>query len=278
MTASVQTGYIFTSSNYGQTWTQQNSSSVRNWSSVAVSSTGQYQAATDNGGYIYTSPDYGVTWTQQGVSIGSTLWGYISISGNGQYLVVGVQAGGYLYVSADYGVTWTAKVNDTNRNWYATGISTTGQYQTACVYNGGIYTSSNYGSTWSLNASAPTAKWTTGLGISSTGQYQVVAVYPGYVYVSSNYGATWTQVTGSGSRNWNAVTISQTGVYLSGCVSSGFIYTSTTPTITLSPAFNIFNALSDVSLNRRLYLGSDASVNGNISTNNIAVSGIVFQF
>ena len=278
MSASVQSGYIWTSSNFGQTWTQQNSASIRNWSSVAISSTGQYQAAADNGGYIYTSPDYGVTWSQQGVSIGSTLWGDISISGNGQYLVVGVSAGGYLYVSSDYGANWTSKFTDSNRNWYATGISNNGQYQTACVYNGGIYTSSNYGSTWALNGSAPSANWTNGLGISSTGQYQVAAVYPGYAYLSSNYGATWAQSTNSGSRNWNAVTMSQTGVYLSGCVSSGFIYTSETPAITLSPAFSLFNALSDVSLNRRLYLGSDASVNGNISTRNIAVSGIVFQF
>jgi hypothetical protein len=116
------------------------------------------------------------------------------------------------------------------------------------------------------------------MGISTTGQYQVAAVNPGYAYVSSNYGATWTQVTGSGSRNWNAVTISQNGVYLSGCVSAGFLYVSTTPTIILSPAFSTFNALTDVSLNQRLYIGSDASINGNVSTKNIAVSGIVFQF
>jgi hypothetical protein len=193
-------------------------------------------------------------------------------------LVVGVSAGGYLYVSSDFGANWTSKFTDSNRNWYATGISNNGQYQTACVYNGRIYTSSNYGSTWAINNSAPSANWTNGLGISSTGQYQVAAVYPGYAYLSSDYGTTWVQSTNSGSRNWNAVTMSQTGVYLSGCVSSGFIYTSETPVITLSPAFSLFNALSDVSLNRRLYLGSDASVNGNISTRNIAVSGIVFQF
>ena len=52
---------IYTSSDYGNTWTSRDS--TRDWfSSISVSSTGQYQSAVVSGGNIYISSDFGATW------------------------------------------------------------------------------------------------------------------------------------------------------------------------------------------------------------------------
>ena len=68
-TAVEQYGYIYTSIDYGVTWTQATSDTTRNWLSIAMSSDGKYQTAVVYGGYIYRSTDYGVTWNQIMVEI-----------------------------------------------------------------------------------------------------------------------------------------------------------------------------------------------------------------
>ena len=61
--ATVAGGYIYTSTDYGATWTQRADS--RNWRGIAIAADGKYQTAVVYGGYIYTSTDYGATWTQR---------------------------------------------------------------------------------------------------------------------------------------------------------------------------------------------------------------------
>ena len=56
--------YIYSSSDYGETWTQQIDSGLNNWSSITCDSTGQKVYALDNTGQgnFYSSTNYGVTW------------------------------------------------------------------------------------------------------------------------------------------------------------------------------------------------------------------------
>ena len=69
----------------------------RDWFDIGFSDNGEkIVAVVRTDGYIYGSSDYGVTWNQQAVSVGSSLWGYIAISGNGQYMVAGILAAGNL--------------------------------------------------------------------------------------------------------------------------------------------------------------------------------------
>jgi len=99
-------GYVYTSNNYGVTWTQ-NSIGLNYWTSVSMSATGKYQlldiGGSTNTGPLYVSSNYGQTWTA--ASPASTTWGSTSVSATGQYQAAISFSG--LYISKDYGKTWT---------------------------------------------------------------------------------------------------------------------------------------------------------------------------
>ena len=57
-------GYVFVSSTFGQSWTKANLTASY-WASVAISSSGQYQAAVSEEDVpVYASYDYGQTWSE----------------------------------------------------------------------------------------------------------------------------------------------------------------------------------------------------------------------
>jgi hypothetical protein len=59
--ACVNPGFIYTSSDYGVSYTQRDAS--RAWNAVASSTDGMNLVACVYGGYIYTSKDSGANWT-----------------------------------------------------------------------------------------------------------------------------------------------------------------------------------------------------------------------
>jgi hypothetical protein len=215
--AVVWNGNIYTSSDYGISWTSRES--TRNWWLIALSSTGQYQSAVVYGDYIYTSSDYGVSWTSR-ESIRN--WTSISISSTGQYQsAVPWQNTGHIYTSSNYGVTWTSR--ESIRNWISIAISSTGQYQSAVVDNGNIYTSSDFGLTWIGRESA--RAWRS-MSLSSTGQYQSVVVNgSGKIWISSDFGVTWRSSTAD-NLNWFPLALSSTGQYQTSAIFGGLLYFS----------------------------------------------------
>jgi hypothetical protein len=194
----------------------------KNYNSVSLSSTGEYQTATVGGEYVYVSTNYGITWTAK-ITDANRSWGAVSISGTGQYQTV-VGSNTQIYISTDFGDTWTAVENQ--RGWVSISVSGTGQYQSATVYGGYIYKSSDYGATWtSTNISS---KWVS-ISVSSTGQYQTAVDNKtdninGNIYVSSDYGNTWTTKGISGL--WTNVSISGTGQYQTAGIINGSLYIS----------------------------------------------------
>ena len=72
-------GYLYSSSNYGVSWTILTSLNQRLWSDGSISTTGQYQYATVQGGSIWFSNNYGVSWTPL-TSAGSNSWAGIATS------------------------------------------------------------------------------------------------------------------------------------------------------------------------------------------------------
>ena len=129
-------GQIYTSTDFGLTWTVQVGSGFHFWYSIASSADGNKLAAVDNGGLIYTSTDLGVTWTAQ--ASGSRSWVSIASSADGNKLAA-VNDGGQIYTSTDSGVTWTAREN--NHNWTSITSSTDGDKLAAVDNSGQIYTS-----------------------------------------------------------------------------------------------------------------------------------------
>jgi hypothetical protein len=222
-TAVVQTvGNIWTSSDYGITWTERTTGATRDWKNVSISSTGQYQTAVVSLGNIWTSSDYGVTWTSRATSLD---WRSVSLSSTGQYQISAVWGSSNIHTSSNYGVDWTPRPI-TSGSWSSFSISSSGQYQSAVAYSGDIWISSDFGvswSLWSLRVTGVTRPWNS-ISISSTGQYQTAVVAYGNIWISSNYGVNW--ATHPIVLNWTSVSLSSTGQYQTAVVSSGQIYTS----------------------------------------------------
>jgi hypothetical protein len=201
-------------------WVSKNTPYTRNWLSVAMSSTGQYQIATRQDGMLYLSMNSGNTWSEMVDT--SRNWSGIAMSSNGQYVST-VSLPGRIYISNNMGKTFTEKLSDASRAWKGISMSADGQYQSAVVSSGLIYASSDYGNNW-ITTDISRA-WNC-IGMSSTGQYQTACETGGRIYVSSNYGSTWSSK--DASRSWQSVALSSTGQYQTAVATSlSFIYIST---------------------------------------------------
>lgn len=211
LAAAAQSGYIYTSSNYGVTWTEQSASGSQLWLDMASSSDGsQLAAVAEESDYVYISTDYGVQWTSHSIPGAEYLSG-ISSSGNGQYLTA-VDYDGYIYTSDNYGATWTTVNSMGSQDWSGVTASSSGQYLAATDSNSGIYTSSNYGVTWSEQSGSGSKDWAK-IASSSSGQYLVAGVWNGNVYTSANYGSTWS-ATSLPTGYWDGMNSSASGANL----------------------------------------------------------------
>jgi hypothetical protein len=179
----------------GANWNSNNI--VQNWSSNAMSITGQYQVACVGG---------------------STNTGNIWVSNQPNYL-----SAVPLWQELNQG---TAGNPYTKQNWYSIAISNSGQYVSAVAKGGNIWTSNLYGTSGSWTNIAPyTGGGTSGtqyinqnwssIAISTTGQYQVAAINPGNLWMSNNYGSvgSWSMnqtlgMTSAANKTWNSVAIS----------------------------------------------------------------------
>ncbi len=214
------------STNYGQNWIQ-TINSAKNWNSISMSSSGQYQTACENdsGGSLFVSTDYGNNWTQLGLTTGYE-WLNVSISSTGQYQSAIAYDGSvyYIYVSSDFGASWSEKFDYTPR---LTGISVSasGQYQSACADNSGsIWISNDYGNNWTQVSSTSSNEWKS-ISVSASGQYQTACMNDGttnYIYTSSDYGNNWTVNSYEpGNGIVSSVSLSSSGQYQSICTSLG---------------------------------------------------------
>ena len=250
-------GTIYTSNNYGFTWTRNNNALItgKYWSTISVSSNGQYQSAGVFGGFICKSSNYGLTWGDcSGVKKSDTATGDgISTSQSTQY-------------------------------WVSIALSSSGQYQAAVTnslttgtpnYRGDIYISNNYGDKWnlitnglsSLNngpSGAPGNQSYTGIAISSTGQYLAACINRNFIYVSNSYGIFWTQVTTIG-QPYTAISMSSSGQYITAVTSntaSGTASGTTYGTIFISANYGITWSDTNTSYAKQLWSGVSISSSG----------------
>ena len=196
LVAAPSTGYIYTSSDSGVTWTEQTGSGSRSWTNLTSSADGTKLAAVSSGatGYIYTSTNSGVTWTQRSPVTAST-----------------------------------------PRSWYSITSSSDGTKLAAGVNYGYVYTSSDSGATWTERSPAATQQRWLSIASSSDGTKLVLGTNNDYIYTSSDSGVTWEQVTdsvvagvsGTTTANWYSITSSSDGRKLAAGVFSGYIYTGT---------------------------------------------------
>lgn len=160
---STQGGGVFTSNDYGVTWTPRTSLAVSAYR-VASSSDGSRLVMAERFGKIYTSIDAGVTWsagTFEGGfnSVASSADGSVllAVQANGNSSVEGaaVQPGrtGKMLVSTNAGATWTERATP-NKWWRGAAVSADGNRLVGAVNVGQIFVStsnrSSYGTTGSV--------------------------------------------------------------------------------------------------------------------------------
>ena len=221
-TQNIDLGVTYPNGNFGSNWAI-TTALQKNWNSVSLSSSGQYQTAVAGLNYIYVSSDYGNSWVAK--TNVSQNWSFVSVSASGQYQTAGL-GDGYIYISSDFGNNWTEiTTNLVSGFWASIALSSSGQYQTAIMNDGYIYISSDYGNNWTEVTSAGSRQWTSN-AISSSGQYQTALYDSGYIYISSDFGNNWTELTSAGLMGWYKLAISSSGQYQTIGTASGYIYIS----------------------------------------------------
>ena len=129
LAAGTHNGYIYTSTDGGNTWTARTGAGSRYWYSIAMSSDGTKLAAVVSGGYIYTSTDGGDSWTSR-IGAGNRYWSSIAMSSDGTRLLAGAiyqnPYGADLQYSTDSGIVWQQAPTPYVLNIYGLAISDKG--------------------------------------------------------------------------------------------------------------------------------------------------------
>ena len=159
------TYFIYLSNNYGNSFNNTFTiSNPNNYTSIAISSTGQYITACGNSG-IYNSNNFGNYWSK--VSSVSN-FSCITLSATGQYQYCCVNSG-QIYYSNNYGIIWTLLSASPSGTWKSITVSSNGQYVAAAQKSGNIYTSNNFGNSWTITK-AGSKSWNS-IAMSSNGNY-----------------------------------------------------------------------------------------------------------
>jgi prepilin-type N-terminal cleavage/methylation domain-containing protein len=112
---STNSGYLLTSTDFGQNWTEYTNLGLAIWDDVASSADGTKIITAARDGMIYTSSDAGASWSARS-SAGSRKWRSMSSSYDGTKLVAGVSPG-YIYTSTDSGASWTEQTDLGLKSW-----------------------------------------------------------------------------------------------------------------------------------------------------------------
>ena len=202
---------ILESLDFGATW-----NTIKPYLGLPV--TGEWLVSMDDDGtnkivadsssiYIYLNAG-GTTWTS-GSPVASGEWATVSVSGDGNYMIIG-QYSGRLYLSNNSGATWNEirpSGVDENLAWYGSAISSDGKYIIAGDYiRDDLYLSSNYGANWTKASSS--VGCADRLAMSSDGSFMIGVGWQS-IKISKNYGVSW--AVSSGSSNWTAVDCSSSG-------------------------------------------------------------------
>ncbi len=186
--SSTNIGFIYLSSDSGQTWNQ-TTAPWENWVSVTSSADGKILVATFDFG-VMVSTNFGASWID---TLGTRSdWINLTTSADGINIFANGYIGNtsYIFNSKNSGFSWVSN-NAPNLQWSGIACSTNGKVVYACARLGsGIYKSTDGGITWTLTG-APSMDW--GAIVSSAdGSRLVAGANSGNVYASFDMGNTWT--------------------------------------------------------------------------------------
>lgn len=201
--------YIYTSSDFGETWTKRTNAGQKFWMNAAISGDGNTILAIESPrenpmgedeGYLLLSKDFGETWNKL-TNAGQRAWGIAAMSQDGSKMVVTdyfgeYGEGGYIYYSDDGGDTWNPLLEAGNKEWAYIAISGDGSKIVASdsEWQRGLYSSSDFGETWekytNLDSNYSYGYYNS-IAISNSGNDILVSSSGGELHSSSDFGETW---------------------------------------------------------------------------------------
>jgi hypothetical protein len=223
-------GKIWSSYDYGITWSDSDSPPDRKWCGVALNADGSRAiAAVDD--YFPGVPSEGLIWmmtTTPSTTVGE--WTGMCCDSTGTKIAACTPS--FIYVSTDSGTTLTQRQAGA---WAAIACSDDFTKLAAVVGAGGtsgrVWLSTDSGTTWTEKIGAgdpPASAWRT---VTFSGDGKVIAAAvggdesaPGTVgpiYVSVNAGATWVEQTTLVDHNWQSITSNIDGHVLAAGVGDG---------------------------------------------------------
>ncbi len=223
--AVVNSGYIYTSTDYGANWTERTGSGSRIWTAVASSSDGSKLLASAFNGYLYSSTDSGANWTQL-TSAGQRNWVDVTSSSDGVNLFA-ITSTGVAYYSTNSGSNWTVS-SIYSKTWSAVTSSSDGSLVYAVDEDGSssyVTYSNDYGAVFEYDVDSGSRVWNS-ITTSDNGNIIYAGANNGYIYKTSNGGISWSALTSAGSRFWNSLATSSDGTVIIGTTSNSAIYLS----------------------------------------------------
>ena len=214
-------GSLSLTTDFGVSWATVPGVTGGSYGFTKMSKSGKVMVTIDSSAFsrhkFFVSNDFGSTWIDRATQFDALLPSGVnfaraespSLSGNGQYIYVGITddtnpnpTNGYIARSTDFGVTWELISNNMlgdRFNLLDTSCSGTGQYVTALGPVSNYPTirnqySDDFGQTWKLSTQVSISP-DNFLKQSYNGQYVAGGSFGGF-YISSDYGATFTIVNG----------------------------------------------------------------------------------
>jgi hypothetical protein len=223
-------GAIWVSRDFGITWEKKTNVTsycwnnalgpgLGQWLNISMSATGKYIVLAECG-KLFRSDDFGATFTMSSIGTyteaNSDMIPTISISSDGQRIVI---PNGYLnklYISYNSGASFSVASALPNRAWVTAAISGDGKTIVAGPQGANLWFSRDSGATWQESALDldPRYKSWGGSVVSEDGTYMAVTRYGFKIITSDTGGASWQVRPNSPDNYWNSVASTSDGKIL----------------------------------------------------------------